>query len=86
MIDAYNFVEQKLKENPNMIAAEVQKLLKSKGINPSKVERVQINGQYVYKLKTQYFLTFSAYGNRDTLKAIKDNTRYFEHLGEEGGV
>lgn len=86
MIDAYNFVEQKLKENPNMIAAEVQKLLKSKGIDPSKVERVQINGQYVYKLKTQYFLTFSAYGNRDTLKAIKDNTRYFEHLGEEGGV
>ena len=86
MIDVYNFVEQKLKENPNMIAAEVQKLLKSKGIDPSKVERVQINGQYVYKLKTQYFLTFSAYGNRDTLKAIKDNTRYFEHLGEEGGV
>ena len=86
MIDAYNFVEQKLKENPNMIAAEVQKLLKSKGIDPSKVERVQINGQYVYKLKTQYFLTFSAYGNRDTLKTIKDNARYFEHLGEEGGV
>lgn len=86
MVDAYNFVEQKLKENPNMIAAEVQKLLKSKGIDPSKVERVQINGQYVYKLKTQYFLTFSAYGNRDTIKAIKDNTRYFEHLGEEGGV
>lgn len=86
MIDAYNFVEQKLRENPNMIAAEVQKLLKSKGIDPSKVERVQINGQYVYKLKTQYFLTFSAYGNRDTIKAIKDNARYFEHLGEEGGV
>lgn len=86
MIDAYNFVEQKLKDNPNMIAAEVQKLLKSKGINPSKVERVQINGQNVYKLKTQYFLTFSAYGNNDTLKSIRDNTRYFEHVGEEGGV
>lgn len=86
MIDNYNFVEQKLRENPHMIAAEVQKLLKSKGIDPSKVERVQINGQYVYKLKTQYFLTFSAYGNNDTLKAIRDNTRYFEHLGEEGGV
>lgn len=86
MVDAYNYVEQKLKDNPNMIAAEVQKLLKSKGIDPSKVERVEMNGQYVYKLKTQYFLTFSAYGNRDTIKAIKDNTRYFEHIGEEDGV
>lgn len=87
MVDAYKFVEEKLANNPNMTGAEVKKLLQDTGIDPTKVERIKLeNGQYGYRLKTKYFLTFSAYGNDDLLKSIRDNKRYFEHVGEEGGT
>lgn len=86
MIDAYDEMEKFLESKPNATSIEVMEKLKLLKIDPSKIQRVVVNGQSVYKLKTQYFLTFSAYGNNDTIKSIRDNTRFFEHVGEEGGT
>lgn len=87
MQETYKRVQGLLDSNPNMTGPEIQKLLQKEGIDSSKIERIKLdNGQVVWKLKTKYFLTFSAYGNDDLLKSIRDNKRYFEHIGEEGGT
>lgn len=87
MQETYKRVQGLLDSNPNMTGPEIQKLLQKEGIDSSKIERIKLdNGQVVWKLKTKYFLTFSAYGNDDLLKSIRNNKRYFEHVGEEGGT
>lgn len=85
MVDAYKRVEEKLKKTNDPLV--VKEILRSEGIDPSKVDRVDLgNGNVGYVLKTKYFLTFSAYGNDDTtLRNVKDK-RYFEHIGEEGST
>lgn len=86
MIEKYEKVQSVLNNNPNITNAEVHKLLIKEGIDPSKVEKVQLeNGQVVWKLKTKYFLAFSAFGNDDLMSSILNNTKYFEQVGAENG-